>query len=46
MMSLLELFASVDDFSQVFLPFWESKLLADGSRKRLQSGQMRNGVDR
>jgi len=41
MMSLLELFVSVDDFCQVFLPFWESKLLADGSRKRLRSGQLR-----
>ena len=41
MMSLLELFVSVDDFCQVFLPFWESKLLADGSKKRLRSGQLR-----
>jgi len=40
-MSLLELFVSVDDFCQVFLPFWESKLLTDGSRKRLRSGQLR-----
>ena len=30
MMSLLELFVSVDDFCQVFLPFWERKLLAEG----------------
>ena len=41
MMSLLELFVSVDDFCQVFLPFWESKQLADGSRKRLRAGQLR-----
>ena len=40
-MSLLELFVSVDDFCQVFLPFWESKQLADGSRKRLRAGQLR-----
>lgn len=39
-MSLLELFVSVDDFCQVFLPFWESKLLAEGSRKRRRSGQL------
>jgi Transposase DDE domain len=41
MMSLLELFVSVDDFCQVFLPFWESKLLADGSKKRCRNGQLR-----
>jgi hypothetical protein len=41
MMSLLELFVSVDDFCQVFLPFWESKLIADGSKKRCRSGQLR-----
>ena len=41
MMRLLELFVSVDDFCQVFLPFWESKLLADGSKKRCRNGQLR-----
>jgi hypothetical protein len=40
MESLLELFVSVDDFCQVFLPFWEKKLLADGSKKRRRSGQL------
>lgn len=40
MMSLLELFVSVDDFCQAFLPFWESKLLADGSKKRRRAGQL------
>lgn len=40
MMSLLELFVSVDDFCQVFLPLWESQLLAEGSRKRRRSGQL------
>ena len=41
MMSLLELCVSVDDFCQAFLPFWESKLLREDSRKRLRSGQLR-----
>src|SRR5215207_365908 len=41
MESLLELFMSVDDFCQVFLPFWEKKLLAEGSKKRFRSGQLR-----
>ena len=41
MMSLLELFVSVDDFCQVFLPFWERKLLADGKKKRSRTGQLR-----
>jgi hypothetical protein len=41
MESLLELFVSVDDFCQDFLPFWERKLLEDGSKKRRRSGQMR-----
>ena len=40
MMSLLELFVSVDDFCQVFLPFWERKLLVEGSKKRLRPGQL------
>jgi transposase len=41
MESLLELFVSVDDFCQGFLPFWERKLLEDGSKKRRRSGQLR-----
>jgi hypothetical protein len=41
MMSLLELFVSVDDFCQVFLPFWERTLLEAGSRKRRRAGQLR-----
>jgi hypothetical protein len=40
MESLLELFVSVDDFCQVFLPFWERKLLQDGSKKRRRPGQL------
>lgn len=40
-MSLLELFVSVDDFCQNFLPVWERKLLADGSKKRCRAGQLR-----
>jgi len=38
--SLLELFVSVDDFCQEFLPFWERKLLQDGSKKRRRAGQL------
>jgi transposase len=38
--SLLELFVSVDDFCQVFLPFWERKLLQAGSKKRRRAGQL------
>lgn len=40
MMSLLELFVSVDDFCQVFLPSWERRLLADGNKKRRRTGQL------
>jgi hypothetical protein len=40
MMSLLELFVSVDDFCQEFLPFWERKLIEDGSKKRQRAGQL------
>ena len=40
MMSLLELFVSVDDFCQIFLPVWEAKQLEDGSKKRLRQGQL------
>jgi hypothetical protein len=39
-MSLLELFVDVDDFCQTFLPAWERKLFADGSKKRRRSGQL------
>ena len=39
-MSLLELFVSVDDFCQVFLPFWEKKLIEEGSRKRQRARQL------
>ena len=38
--SLLELFVSVDDFCQVFLPFWECKLMQDGSKKRRRAGEL------
>jgi len=38
--SLLELFVQVDDFCQVFLPFWERKLLQDGSKKRRRAGEL------
>lgn len=38
--SLLELFVSVDDFCQVFLPFWEQKLMQDGSKKRRRPGEL------
>ena len=31
--SLLELFVSVDDFCQVFLPFWERKLMRRWKQK-------------
>src|SRR5512140_62802 len=40
MESLLELFVSVDDFCQLFLPFWERKLVQDGSKKRCRSGEL------
>jgi hypothetical protein len=40
MESLLELFVSVDDFCQVFLPFWKRKLMPDGSKKRNRPGQL------
>ena len=39
-MSLLELFVDVDDFCQIFLPAWERKLVADGSKKRCRAGQL------
>jgi DDE family transposase len=40
MESLLELFVSVDDFCQFFLPFWERTLLEAGSKKRQRAGQL------
>jgi hypothetical protein len=39
MESLLELFVSVDDFCQVYLPFWERKLMQNGSKRR-RAGQL------
>ena len=39
-MSLLELFVSVDDFCQIFLPIWEKKLIAKGNKKRHRTGQL------
>src|SRR5512139_307786 len=39
-MSLLELFVSADDFCQIFMPVWEKKLIADGSKKRRRTGQL------
>lgn len=39
-MSLLELFIHVDDFCLIFLPFWERKLLNDGTKKRRRTGQL------
>lgn len=39
-MSLLELFVSIDDFCQIFLPVWEQKLISDGSKKRRRTGQL------
>ena len=39
-MSLLGLFVSVDDFCQIFLPVWEKKLIAEGSKKRHRTGQL------
>jgi hypothetical protein len=39
-MSLLELFVSVDDFCQIFLPVWEQKLMSDGSKRRRRTGQL------
>ena len=40
MESLLELFVSIDDFCQEFLPFWERMLIEDGSKKRQRAGQL------
>lgn len=40
MMSLLELFVSVDDFCQIFQPIWEVKQLEDGKKKRIRRGQL------
>lgn len=39
-MSLLELFVSVDDFCQIFLPVWEKKLISEGDKKRHRTGQL------
>lgn len=40
-MSLLDLFVDVDDFCLVFLPLWEQRLLAEGSKQRRRKGQLR-----
>jgi hypothetical protein len=40
MMSLLELFVSIDDFCLIFLPAWEARQMAAGSKKRLRHGQL------
>jgi hypothetical protein len=40
MESFLELFVSVDDFCQIFLPLWERKLIEDGSKKHQRAGQV------
>jgi hypothetical protein len=40
MMSLLELFVSIDDFCLLFLPIWEARQMEDGSKKRLRRGQL------
>jgi transposase len=40
MMSLLELFVSIDDFCLLFLPIWEARQMEDGSKKRLGRGQL------
>jgi hypothetical protein len=39
-MSLLELFVDVDDFCQVFLPFWQKRQLSEGSKYRIRQGQL------
>lgn len=39
-MSLLESFMDVEDFCKTFLPAWEHMLPGDGTRKRLQKGQL------
>jgi len=40
-MSLLDLYVDVDDFCLVFLPLWEQRLLAEGSKRRRRKGQLR-----
>ena len=39
-MSLLEFFVYVDDFCQAFLPNWEERLSAEGSKYRSRRGQL------
>jgi hypothetical protein len=39
-MSLLELFVNVDDFCKAFLPIWQKRLLNDGNKKRVRTGQL------
>ena len=40
MESLVEMFCDVDDFCQIFLPQWETKLLASGEKQRRRPGQL------
>ncbi len=40
MLSLEELFCSVDDFCQIFEPLWHQQLLNDGHKHRQRSSQM------
>jgi hypothetical protein len=37
-LSLLELFVSVDDFCQVFLPFWKRKLMEESIKNVSKQG--------
>jgi hypothetical protein len=39
-MSLLDLFVDVDDFCLVFLPLWEQRLLAEGSKRQLRVSEV------
>jgi transposase len=40
MLSLEELFCSVDDFCKIFEPLWHQKLLSDGHQHRQRSAQL------
>jgi transposase len=40
MLSLEELFCSVDDFCQIFEPLWQKQLLSDGHKHRQRSAQL------
>jgi hypothetical protein len=39
-MNILELFCSLDDFRQQFVPTWHPDLLTSGQRQRLRPTQM------